>query len=200
MVEDRIGLPQNQDNVDRAEINNVNNNPPNLTNMPPNVSVGRDSQGLTHEPACELVPLTGELIEHLEASGDARVGAVQTSDLVHVPNTRELVHENVGTTGNDFFSHSTTGNAVKSSRYRDKVAPRQLPQGRGRRKLLEDVCSQQLVLPDRNGSLQTVNENETEEHGYEDINLSMVPFNEAPGIDHSLSILPYSEPPGAGEA
>ena len=54
MVEDRIGLPQNQDNIDRAEINNVNNNPPNLTNIPQNVSVGRDSQELIHELAREL--------------------------------------------------------------------------------------------------------------------------------------------------
>ena len=142
MVEDRIGPPQNQDNIDRAEINNVNNNPPNLTNIPPNVSVGRDSQELTHELARELVPLIRELIERPEASGDAEVGAVQTSDLVHVPNTRELVHENVGTTGSVSVSHTTTGNAVKSGRGRGKVTPEQLPQGRERRKLLEDVCSQ----------------------------------------------------------
>ena len=51
MVEDRIGLPQNQDNIDRAEINNVENNSPNLTNIPQNVS---DSQELIHELAREL--------------------------------------------------------------------------------------------------------------------------------------------------
>ena len=163
------------------------------------MSVGRDSQELTHELARKLVPLIRELIEHLEASGDAGVGAVQTSDLVHVPNTRELVHENVDTTGSESVSHATTGNAARSSRDRGKVATKQLPQGRERRKLLEDVCSQQLVFPDRNGSLQTINENETEEHGYEDTNLSMVPFNEAPGIDHSLSMLLYGEPPDAGD-
>ena len=163
------------------------------------MSVGRDSQELIHELARELVPLIGELIEHPEASGDAEVGTVQTSDLVHVPNTRELAHENVGTTGSESVPHTTTGNAVESSRCRDKVAPKQLPQGRERRKLLEGVCSQQLILPDRNSSLLTVIGNETEEHGYEDTNLSMVPFNEAPGIDHSLSMLLYGEPSGAGE-
>ena len=33
----------------------------------------------------------------------------------------------------------------------------------------------------------------------EDSSLSMVPFNETPGMDHSLSMLLYGEPPDAGE-
>ena len=110
-----------------------------------------------------------------------------------------LVHENIGKTGSESVSRTTTGNAVKSSsRGRDKVAPKQLPQGREQRKLLENVCSQQLVLPNENGSLQTVNKNVTEEHDYKDINSSMVPFNETLGMDHSLSMLLYGEPPDAG--
>ena len=164
------------------------------------MSVGRDSRELIQELARELVPLIKDLIEHHGASGDAEVDTVQTSNLVHVPNTRILVHENVGTTGSESVSRTKTGNAVKSSsRGRGRVAPRQLPQGRERRKLLEDVCSQQLVLPNENGSLQTINKNVTEEHGYRNINLSVVPFNETPGIDHSLSMLLYGEPPDAGE-
>ena len=55
------------------------------------------------------------------------------------------------------------------------------------------------MLPNENGSLQTVSGNEIEEHGYEEINLSMVPFNETPGIDHSLSMLLYGELPDTGE-
>ena len=119
---------------------------------------------------------------------------------MNVPNRRELVHENIGTTGSESVSPTTTGNAVKSScRGRDKVAPKQLPQGREQRKLLENVCSQQLILPNENGSLQAVHKYETGEHCYEDSNLSMVPFNETPGVDHSLSMLLYGEPPDAGE-
>ena len=87
-VEDRIGLPQNQDDVSRAEINNVDNIPPNPASVPPDVPVGRDSREIIHELASKLVPLIRELIEHPGASGDAEVGTVQTSDLVNVPCTR----------------------------------------------------------------------------------------------------------------
>ena len=50
-VENRIVLPQNHEDFNRAENINVENIPPNPASVPPNVPVGRDSRELI-EGAC----------------------------------------------------------------------------------------------------------------------------------------------------